>query len=525
MVRRVRGFRAAPLVALLALLCAAAPAHAAKSCAEPGEQWERATPAEAGLDPAKLQDAIDYATQQESFAVRVYRHGCLVGEDRAAAVNRNATAESWSMAKSVVSLIFGRAMSLGYISPDDPVGSLVPEADDAHGKITLRELLTMSSGLHWNGFRDYNIFTMPDRVHDALTLPIDHPPGTYFEYAQSPVALIAEAIGRAVDEDVQSFAQRQLMDPLGIPASAWFWERDQAGHVQGFTGVNMRPDDFARLGDLMRRKGMWKGRRLLAKRYVSESITPSKTNGCYGFLHWLNAGAPCVGVTITERGVEPGRDFPDLPADEFQFSGLFGQRVTNFPSLGIVFVRTGQDPGLLPAGNAEWEHETYVRLLSAVTDQKVEQPGPPPTGPAQQEADYGFQTAISHPDDYGKGTPFFQDPLPPRGAFRARAAIPLQDDTRSDRAGVVTIVMLCPGNWPDRTGQRCEGTAKLTGARKALAYDIPAGTHEKLRFTLKARTLANLRRVRRIVVSVSTTNGAPAGPTPGRVSVVLRGPH
>ena len=54
----------------------------------------------------------------------------------------------------------------------------------------------MTSGLKWNGFRDYNIFTMPDRVRDALTLESVKPPGTYFEYAQSPVSLLAEIIGR-----------------------------------------------------------------------------------------------------------------------------------------------------------------------------------------------------------------------------------------------------------------------------------------------------------------------------------------
>ena len=74
------------------------------------------------------------------------------------------------MAKSVTSMIFGRAMTLGLMSPDDPVGSLVPEADKAHGEITVHDLLTMTSGLKWNGLRDYNIFTMPDRVRDALTL-------------------------------------------------------------------------------------------------------------------------------------------------------------------------------------------------------------------------------------------------------------------------------------------------------------------------------------------------------------------
>jgi CubicO group peptidase (beta-lactamase class C family) len=503
----------------------AAPAQAAKQCAEPGaDDWPRATPAEAGLDAAKLQDAIDYATTQTSYAVRVYRHGCLVGEDRSAAVNRNLTYESWSMGKSVTSLVFGRAMSLGYISPNDPVGSLVPEADGPHGKITMRDLMTMSSGLHWNGARDYNIFTMPDRVHDALTLPVDHEPGTYFEYAQSPVSLLAEAIGRAVDEDVEAFAQRELMDPLGIEEGTWEWQRDNAHRVQGFTGAHMRPDDFARLGELLRRKGMWKGRRLLAKRYVTESLTPSKTNGCYGFLHWLNAGAPCIAPTITERGVEQGRDWPEFPADMWQFSGLFGQRVTTFPSLGLIVVRTGQDPSLLPAGGADWEYETYRRVLGSITDQEVTKP-PPAVGPPEPEHDYGFQDAFQRPEEYGQGTKVFQDPLPPAGPERARATIALQDETRAGRTGNVALKMLCPGNWPGRTGRSCAGTATLGSTTKSAKYDVPAGQHHTVRFTLTAKAFRKLRKSRRVVLPVTTTNSATGGASPARVSVVVRAPH
>jgi CubicO group peptidase (beta-lactamase class C family) len=510
--------------AAVSLLLWAAPAQAAKTCPEADGEWPRATPAEAGLDAAKLQDAIDYATTQTSYAVRVYRHGCLVGEDRAAAANRNAVFESWSMAKSVTSLIFGRAMSLGYISPDDPVGSLLPEADGPHGEITVRHLLTMSSGLHWNGFRDYNIFTMPDRVRDALTLPIDHRPGTYFEYAQSAVSLLAEAIGRSVNQDVQDFAQRELMDPLGIERGTWTWERDPAGHVQGFTGVHMTPDDYARLGDLLRRKGMWKGKRLLAKRYVTEALVPSKTNGCYGFLHWLNAGAPCIGPTIEERSVEQGRDWPEFPADMWQFSGLFGQRVTTFPSLGLMLVRTGQDPGVLPAGGADWEYETYRRLLSAVADREVPKPGPA-VGPAEPEHDYGFQDSIQNPEDYGKGTVIFQDPLPPAGPERARAAIALQDETRASRTGSVAIKLLCPGNWPGRSDRRCTGVSTLTSTRSALPYDIASGRSQTLRFGLTAKALRKLRRSRRATLTIDTLNGARGGGTPGRATLTVRAPR
>ncbi len=59
---------------------------------------------------------------------------------------------------------------------------------------------------------------MPDRVRDALTLDVVHPHGRYFEYAQSAVSLLAEAIGRSAGMDAGQFAQEQLMTPLGIKA-------------------------------------------------------------------------------------------------------------------------------------------------------------------------------------------------------------------------------------------------------------------------------------------------------------------
>ena len=82
MLRAKAGSAAA--LAALCVVAAAAPAHAAKSCQAPRGDWERATPAEEGMDAAKLQDAMDYGTSQLSFAVRVYRRGCLVAEDREA---------------------------------------------------------------------------------------------------------------------------------------------------------------------------------------------------------------------------------------------------------------------------------------------------------------------------------------------------------------------------------------------------------------------------------------------------------
>ncbi|MGH2838843.1 MAG: serine hydrolase domain-containing protein [Thermoleophilaceae bacterium] len=512
-------FRIALLAALTALIFSAPSAHAFKTCPEPDAEWNRATPDEAGMDTAKLQDAIDYGSTQASFAIRVYRGGCLVGEDRLVNQNRNSQYQSWSMAKSVTSMIFGRAMTLGLMSPDDPVGSLVPEADQAHGEITVHDLLTMTSGLKWNGLRDYNIFTMPDRIRDALTLEVVKPHGTYFEYAQSAVSLLAEIVGRSAGEDMMAFGQRELMTPLGIEEGSWDWTRDPAGHVGGFYGVRMTPDDYGRLGDLFRRGGAWKGQRLLSREYMRRAVEPSETNGCYGWLIWVNAAAPCIGPTVADRGIEDTRDFPELPADFYNFAGLFGQRVTVFPTQDIVIVRTGQDPGMVPTGQPNWENELYKRVLAAMTDQTYEPPGDAPRVNEENEetdVDYGFGQALFEPDQYSKGTQ--QDPLPPAGPARARAAVFGTAPRHAGSRGVVRIKLACPPEWPAAGLAGCIGQASLKGA-KARNYRIAPGQAKKLRFRLPDRLRRKLRLKGALALSAQARNADRAGGTTSHATV------
>ena len=452
---------------VLGLVLVAPAQGAAKRCVEPApgpRGWERATPAEAGMDAEKLAAALDYGTSQSSYAVRVYRYGCLVGEDAFAPASKEARYESWSMAKSITSLVFGRAMTLGLISPEDELGALVQEADAEHGAIGMRDLLTMTSGLEWNGFRDYNI-TMPDRIRDALLTPVAKEPGTYWEYSQSGPALLAEATQRAVGEDFQAFAQRELFGPIGILPGSWAWTRDAAGHTQGFYGVQMAPDDFAKFGELLRRGGLWNGRRLLSKRYVREALTPDASSGCYGYLIWLNAAQPCVGVRISGRPIRDHRMFPSLPADLYTFSGLFGQLVTVMPTQGIIVQRSGNDAVAEPG----WEEELYRRVLASVADQKYEPPGDAPAvTPDRSDPDRGFQTSF----EPSALTPFTGGELPPAGPARARA-VRLQAKVKGR---VVRLRLACPARLG--TG-RCNGTARI--GRHKKAFRLAAGQARTLR--------------------------------------------
>ena len=115
----------APLAGAFAVAVLAAPgsALAAEHCEEPGAgDWTDVTPADAGMDAAKLEAAIDYATANNAEAVRIIRYGCRVASDRLAPVNSGLQFQSWSLAKSITALVFGRAMTQHLVGPDDPLG-------------------------------------------------------------------------------------------------------------------------------------------------------------------------------------------------------------------------------------------------------------------------------------------------------------------------------------------------------------------------------------------------------------------
>jgi hypothetical protein len=253
---------------------------------------------------------------------------------------------------------------------------------------------------------------------------------------------------------------------------------------------------------------------------VREAVAPSRTNGCYGWLIWVNAGKPCIGVTIQDRPVSETRDMPALPADMYRFSGLFGQLVTVFPSQGIVVVRTGQDPGLVNfSGGTGWEQQLYEKVLASVTDQTVEKPGDAPDSPGAERtnADYGFQTAIQEPDRFQQGAN--PDPLPPAGPKRARAAQLGLIRATVGRTGVVAVRVSCP---PRGGTEGCAGRARLDGARKRFAYSIPAGSSRTLRFKLGTKQRRQLRRGRELNLAAVALNRADGGSTITRRSFTVR---
>jgi CubicO group peptidase (beta-lactamase class C family) len=209
---------------------------------------------------------------------------------------------SFSMAKTYVSALLGRALKDGYInSIDEPVSKFIPEfAVGEKAKITLRNLVTMTSGIDFD--ENYiNPFAYPaqgyygeDLMEASCRQGVCRKPGQVFHYLSGNTALLGYCISKAVGKSLSGYLSESLWKDLQCQQPAW-WSLDKKdGQEKGFCCLNSNATDFARLGMLYLNSGKWKGKQVIDSEYVANSIIPYScieedgTKNCtYGYSWWL----------------------------------------------------------------------------------------------------------------------------------------------------------------------------------------------------------------------------------------------
>jgi CubicO group peptidase (beta-lactamase class C family) len=347
-----------------------------------GTAFATAEPESVQLDRKGLEAAVHYATVRGAQSVRIYRHGCLVARSANDPATERVPLSGWSMTKGVVATVVGRAVALGHLGVDDPISAHLDGLDPAHGAITVRQLLTQTSGLRFAWVNDLWAATYADSAALTLQRPFEAAPGSRFLYAQTTLTVLVAIVEAAVGEDFQAFAARELFEPIGIRRGDWRWGRDGAGRTQGFFALEMTPIAWSKLGQLLLDEGSWRGRPLLEPDYIRRGAEGSAANPGYGFNWWTNAGDWHLnsGFPGYERKDRPL--WPALPRDAFGYSGLFDQEVTVVPSLDMVIVRMGLPPELFgdPLGESpgirpKWDWRFDRLLMQSVTDVDVPDPG------------------------------------------------------------------------------------------------------------------------------------------------------
>jgi len=281
---------------------------------------------------------------QNTTAILIAHDGHLIHERYATGYARQTLQLGWSMTKTVTALVAGIFTGDGLLSLDGSLGLPEFRGTDKDA-ISLRHLLTMSSGLSWRethaGFSDASemLFLRPDQGAFVAAKALEHEPGTYFAYSTGSSGLAMLRMRQALGGSLQAiydFYQKRLFLPLGIRDGVI--EVDASGTPIGGARGLLRPVDWLRVGQLIASGGAWGDDRIVPSEHVRFMVSPSAAEPAYGGSLWLRA-SDMVPEALRAR----------FPEDLIWLAGHQGQFVIIVPSRQLVVLRMGVTAGITRA--------------------------------------------------------------------------------------------------------------------------------------------------------------------------------
>jgi CubicO group peptidase (beta-lactamase class C family) len=283
-------------------------------------------------------DLLRSLQTERSAAFLVIHRGQLLHESYFAPYTETSRTNSFSMAKTVVTLLTGAAVADGFIeSFDAPLAKFLPEYanDPWGGKATLAQFSSMTSGHDWT--EHYYLPLNPttrlyfggDATATVLAQGFEREPGTAFEYSSASTQVLTLALQRALqarqpDLTVSTYLSQRFWAPMGMEGDA-SWSLDRArkegGMELGYCCLHSSARNFARFGQLLLQGGAWAGQQLLPTEFVERMTSPNGFVSHYGHGLWMD---------------------PDYRAPFYFLQGHLGQYVIVVPSAQLVVVRLGQ---------------------------------------------------------------------------------------------------------------------------------------------------------------------------------------
>lgn len=313
---------------------------------DPREPWASDLPPQRGAPVIGPLDGFLAHTGTTAFLVA--QDDTLLYERYFQGRNHDSVQRSFSVAKSFVSALIGIAVAEYAIgSVDDTAVSYLPELRGRGlDTITIRQLLTMSSGLKYSGagvgppVDDVLSYYSPDLRRLALSVQPDVAPGTRWQYNDYHALLLGMILERTTHRPVATYLSEKLWQPLGMEADgSWSLDSTAAGFELTQAGINARAVDFLRFGRLYLDGGTENGRQLVPRNWVRESTRADTTRDpadFYQHFWWVDVA-------------RPGR---------YMAVGVLGQYIYVVPDKGLVIARFGSD----------WGYSGWVPLLRSIAD-------------------------------------------------------------------------------------------------------------------------------------------------------------
>ena len=301
--------------------------------------WEKVSPESQDIESEVLEQMVEHIENNKLaiHSVIIYKNGTIPYEEYFEPFNNEALHNLKSTSKGIISALTGIALEEGYInSIDESIFSYLSDYDvDTAGKsnITIRNLLTMTSGLEWeeNNLNSmYTFFINKRIVKRVLDQSLVNEPGTTFNYNTGLTHLLSAIISEASGMSTLEFAQKYLFEPLEIENIQW--DTDREGYYIGGSELFLTPRAMMKFGVMYLNDGEYQGRQIVPEDWVIESTTTQiegssfGANIQYGFLWWLYIDNPLFTYLEDEN--------------RFLAMGARGQRIIIFPALDAVVVIT-----------------------------------------------------------------------------------------------------------------------------------------------------------------------------------------
>ena len=267
----------------------------------------------AGGDKAAMLD--DYIASQKVAGILVLQDGKIRLERYALGYSAAGRWTSFSVAKSVTSTLVGAAIKDGYIrSLDEPITKYITQLKgSAYEGVTVRQLLTMTSGVKWNeDYADphsdiaqlYTVVPEPGvdaNVSYARRLTREAPPGTKWVYKTIETNLIGVLVMEATKRPLADYLAEKIWKPAGMERDA-AWGIDQIGHEQGGCCLMVSLHDYARIGQFIMEGAQVNGRSIVPDGWFAAATHKQADIGVpgsgYGYQWWTNDDG-----TFAARGI------------------------------------------------------------------------------------------------------------------------------------------------------------------------------------------------------------------------------
>lgn len=256
---------------------------------------------------------------------------------------------SFSMSKSMISLLIGCAIKDGYIkNVDQPVSDFLSEWTSYEGKtLTIKDLLTMSAGVDWNESstslfaKNTQAYYGKDLWNLTLTEKLIEKPGVWFHYQSGVSQILGFLLKKATGKNLADYASEKIWTPIHAEEDA-LWSLDKKdGMEKAYCCFNSNARDFARLGQLILNKGQWGGIQVVDSNYIREATTPATW---LKFTRKLRSGETvfCEPIPCSFYGYQFWiANYHGLKISYMR--GILGQYILVIPELDAVIVRLGKD--------------------------------------------------------------------------------------------------------------------------------------------------------------------------------------